>query len=120
MPRRPTWPARPFAAVALALLAGCRHPQPPRPALPRPAPPPTRVSDLLVCLDAASGHERWRKALPVADARLEPSPLVAAGQVVLHDGAALLGLDAASGEPRWRQPSPRPELVAEASGTVYA
>lgn len=81
--------------------------------------PPARVSDLVVCLDPATGRERWRKAFPVANGRLEPLPAAASSQVVVHDGAALLGLDATSGEERWRQPSPRPELAAAASGTVY-
>ncbi len=75
----------------------------------------------LVCLEAMSGKERWRKSLPaefdgaigLADSTYEwkfsESPLVDGNRVIVtpgHRDAALVALDKATGEPIWRSSIP--------------
>lgn len=65
------------------------------------------MRDVLVCLDLASGHERWRADFPRLGAELPAfgfvsSPLVVRDTVVVQAGGAVVALDKHSGAPRWR------------------
>ena len=62
-----------------------------------------RAGNAVVCLDAASGRERWRAAVGGAG-----PPLVVYGDVVLCTGQKhLVGLSAGDGKTLWSLPAPR-------------
>jgi outer membrane protein assembly factor BamB len=66
------------------------------------------MRDVLVCLDAANGFERWRCDFPRRFGSEPPafgfvsSPLVVGELVLVQAGGAVVALDKQSGEPRWR------------------
>jgi len=66
------------------------------------------MRDVLVCLEAASGAERWRCDFPRRFGSEPPafgfvsSPLVAGELVIVQAGGAVVALERRSGEPRWR------------------
>lgn len=65
------------------------------------------MRDVLVCLDVASGAERWRVDFPRLGHQLPAfgfvsSPLVAGDTVYVQAGGAVVALDARSGAIRWR------------------
>jgi outer membrane protein assembly factor BamB len=66
------------------------------------------MRDVLVCLDAATGSNRWRRDFvkelqtPLPDFGFVSSPLVAGDAVYVQAGAAVLKLDKRTGELRWR------------------
>jgi len=65
------------------------------------------MRDLLVCLDAVSGAERWRVDFPRLGHPLPAfgfvsSPLVVGDLVVVQAGGAVVALDKETGAPRWR------------------
>ncbi len=66
------------------------------------------MRDVLVCLDAADGRERWRVDFtqryqtPLPEFGFVCSPLVDAGAVYVQAGAAVCKLDKRTGETVWR------------------
>lgn len=65
------------------------------------------MRDVLVCLDVASGAERWRQDFPRLGAEVPAfgfvsSPLLVRDTVVVQAGGAVVALDKQSGAPRWR------------------
>jgi outer membrane protein assembly factor BamB len=65
------------------------------------------MRDVLVCLDVASGAERWRVDFPRLGHALPAfglvcSPLVQGDTVFVQAGGAVVALDKGSGEVRWR------------------
>lgn len=65
------------------------------------------MRDVLVCLDVATGAERWRVDFPRLGHALPAfgfvsSPLVVGDSVVVQAGGAVVALDKASGALRWR------------------
>ena len=65
------------------------------------------MRDVLVCLDAATGGEIWRRDLAAERGGDVPmfgnvsSPLVRDGLVYIHDAGGISALDAATGQTRW-------------------
>lgn len=66
------------------------------------------MRDVLVCLDPATGRERWRHdfvkegGTPLPDFGFVCSPLIDGDAVYVQAGAALVRLDKQSGKPVWR------------------